>query len=156
MSAFLFQKEVDQSLLKAGLTIPVTMHSKVQDAVGVQLSKGQKSNIKIIFEGQYYDAILTNVNFSERNSNRTVFQIRYSERSPICQKLKSLFPSLDSSSSKEQGAYIEVYSSEDGALEFRVKIDAKMAFLKYIGPENSLAGYQRSYNLVFYKVFSNA
>ena len=150
MSAFLFQKEVDQSLLKAGLTIPVTMHSKVQDAVGIQLSKGQRANIKIVIEDQYYDAVLTNVNFSEPNANRTVFQIRYSEGSPICQKLKSLFPSTESSSSK---AYIEVYSGEDRALEFRVKRDAKEAFLKYIGPENSLAGYQRSYKLVFYKVF---
>ncbi len=153
MSAFLFQKEVDQSLLKSGLTIPVTMHVKVQDAVGVKLSKGQRANIKIILEDEFYDAILTNVNFSEPYANRTVFQIRYSEGSPICQKLKSLFPSTESSSSKGQEAYIEVYSSEEGTLEFRVKSDAKKAFLEYIGPEDSLAGYQRSYKLVFYKVF---
>ena len=84
MSIFLFQKEVDQSLLQSGLTIPVTMHDKVQEAVGAQLSKGQRANIKIVLEGQYYDAILTNVNFSESNANRTVFQIRESEGSPIC------------------------------------------------------------------------
>jgi hypothetical protein len=47
MSVFLFQKEVDQSLLKAGLTIPVTMHGKVQDAVGLQLSKGQRESVRI-------------------------------------------------------------------------------------------------------------
>ena len=31
--------------------------------------------------------------------------------------------------------------------------DMKQEFLKYIGPENSLAGYTRSYKLVLYKVF---
>lgn len=34
-----------------------------------------------------------------------------------------------------------------------VKNDIKEAFLKYIGPEDSLAGYQKSYKLVLYKVF---
>lgn len=153
MSVFLFQKEVDQSLLKAGLTIPVTMHGKVQDAVGLQLSKGQRADIKILLEGQYYDAVLTNVNFSEPNANRIVFQIRYSEGSPICQKLKALFASADLSSSKGQGPYIEVYANDDKTLEFRAKNDVKGAFFKYIGPRDSLAGYQRSYKLVFYKVF---
>ena len=91
MSDFLFEKEVDQSLLKAGLTIPVNMHGKIQEAVGVQLSRGQKAGIKILLNGQAYDAVLTNVNFSEAYSGRVVFQIRYSEGSAICQKLKSLF-----------------------------------------------------------------
>ena len=45
MSDFLFEKEVDQSLLKAGLTIPVNMHGKIQEAVGVQLSRGQKAGL---------------------------------------------------------------------------------------------------------------
>ena len=48
---------------------------------------------------------------------------------------------------------IEVYAKDDKALEFRVKSDAREAFFKYIGPDDSLAGYQRSYKLVFYKVF---
>ena len=77
MSDFLFEKEVDQSLLKAGLTIPVNMHGKIQEAVGVQLSRGQKAGIKILLNGQAYDAVLTNVNFSEAYSGRVVFQIRY-------------------------------------------------------------------------------
>ncbi len=55
MSSFLFQKEVDQSLLKSGLTIPVNMHGKIQEAVGVQLSKGQRTGIS-----QVYNLILRN------------------------------------------------------------------------------------------------
>ena len=76
MSSFLFQKEVDQSLLKSGLTIPVNMHDKIQEAIGVQLSKGQRANITILLDEKKYDAVLTNVNFSEAYSGRVVFQIR--------------------------------------------------------------------------------
>ena len=121
MSSFLFKKEVDQSLLRAGLTIPATMHGKVQDAIGKKVSKGQRVDIKIILEGQYYDAILTNINFSEQYSNRTVLQIRYSEGSPICQKLKALFLNSNINSSPGQEAYIEVFSNDDRSLEFKVK-----------------------------------
>lgn len=153
MSDFLFEKEVDQSLLKAGLTIPVNMHGKIQEAVGVQLSRGQKAGIKILLNGQAYDAVLTNVNFSEAYSGRVVFQIRYSEGSAICQKLKSLFSYMDFADSNSPKGIIEVFSNGDRTLEFKVKNSMKESFLKYIGPEDSLTGYQRSYKLVFYRVF---
>ena len=153
MGEYLFEKKVDQSLLKYGLTIPVNMIDKVQKAIGVQLAKGQGTSIKIILENRYYDANLGNIKFSDPKDNRMVFQIRYSAESPICQKLKSLFPSTDPALLKEKEDYIEVYSVQEGVLEFRVKNDVKEALLKYIGPKDSLAGYQRSYKLVFYKVF---
>ena len=153
MSSFLFQKEVDQSLLKSGLTIPVNMHGKIQEAIGVQLSKGQRANITIRLDEKKYDAVLTNVNFSEAYSGRVVFQIRYAEGSALCQKLKSLFSYIDFADPNSPKGIIEVLSNDDRTLEFRVKNSLKEAFLKYIGPEDSLAGYQRSYKLVFYKVF---
>lgn len=153
MSSFLFQKEVDQSLLKSGLTIPVNMHGKIQEAVGVQLSKGQRTGIKILLNGQVYDAVLTNVNFSESYSGRVVFQIRYSEGSPICQKLKELFSNAEQAGQSSVKRYIEVFSVPNGMLEFKVRNKLKDSFFKYLGPEDSLAGYQRSYKLVFYKVF---
>ena len=153
MSSFLFQKEVDQSLLKSGLTIPVNMHGKIQEAIGVQLSKGQRANISIRLDEKKYDAVLTNVNFSEAYSGRVVFQIRYAEGSALCQKLKSLFSYIDFADPHSPKGIIEVFSNDDRTLEFKVKNSMKEAFLKYIGPEDSLAGYQRSYKLVFYKVF---
>ena len=153
MSAFLFQKEVDQSLLKAGLAIPVNMQGKIQEAVGVQLSRGQRAGIKILLNGQVYDAALTNVNRSEPYSGRDVFQIRYSEGSPLCKKLKELFADHDQVGQSSPKRYIEIFSTSDGMLEFKVKDDIKDSFFKYLGPEDSLAGYQRSYKLVFYKVF---
>ena len=56
MNNLLFEKKVDQSLLKSGLTVPVYAQARVQDALGVQLSKGDKVEIKIIPEGNSYDA----------------------------------------------------------------------------------------------------
>ena len=153
MSTFLFEKEVDQSLLKAGLTIPVSMHEKIQAAIGVQLSKGQRTGITVLLDGDTYEAVLTNINFSAPNAGRAVFQIRYAEGSALCQKLKSLFSYIDFADPNSPKGIIEVLSNDDRTLEFRVKNSLKEAFLKYIGPEDSLAGYQRSYKLVFYKVF---
>ncbi len=152
MSTFLFEKEVDQSLLKSGLTVPISMHGKIQEAIGVQLSKGERTNITILLDGNSYAAVLTNVNFSEQQSGRVVFQIRYSESSALCQKLKALFSDIHFADSHSK-RYIEVFSLGDRVLEFRVKNNMKEAFLKYLGPVDSLAGYQRSYKLVFYKVF---
>lgn len=153
MSVFLFRKEVDQSLLKSGLTIPFNMHGKIQDAVGAQLTKGQKTDIRILLDGQVYEAVLTNVNLSDQYANRVVFQIRYSEGNPICQKLKSLFAATDLSASKGNRNYIEVFANDDKTLEFKVNSDMKETFFKYIGPADSLTGYQRSYKLVFCKAF---
>ena len=121
------------------------MHEKIQEAVGVQLSKGQRTRIRILLEGQTYDAVLTNVNFSETYSGRVVFQIRYSEGSPLCQKLKELFTDIDFTGQNTPKKYIEVFSNSDQILEFKVKNDVKDSFFKYLGPGDSLAGYQRSY-----------
>ena len=153
MSTLLFEKEVDQSLLKSGLTIPVNMQDKIQDAVGVRLGRGQKTDIKINLDGQLYNAVLTNVNFQEKYSNRTAFQIRYAEGSPICKKLKEFFSYVDLPSSNAENGSIEVYSNDDNTLIFKVKSEIKESFFNYLGPSDSLVGYQRSYKLVFYKVF---
>ena len=153
MSKFLFDKEVDQSLLKSGFTIPVNAQQSIQDAVGVQLSKGQKTGIRILLDGQLYDALLTNINLDEKYSSRVVLQIRYAEGSPICQRLKNLFSHLNFSVSNTKKEFIEVYSNDNKTLEIKLKSDLKESFFNYLGPADSLAGYQRSYKLVFYKCF---
>ncbi len=153
MSKFLFDKEVDQSLLKSGFTIPVNAQQSIQDAVGVQLSKGQKTGIRILLDGQLYDALLTNINLDEKYSSRVVLQIRYAEGSPICQRLKNLFSHLNFSVSNTKKEFIEVYANDNKTLEIKLKSDLKESFFNYLGPADSLAGYQRSYKLVFYKCF---
>ena len=123
MSTFLFEKEVDQSLLKSGLTIPVDSHQKVQNAVGVQLLKGQKVEIKILLDGQLYNAILINLNLGEKYASRTMLQIRYAEGSSICQRLKTLFSDEGLTDSNTQKGILEVYSNDSKNLEFKVKKD---------------------------------
>ena len=96
MGTFLFKKNVDQSLLKAGVTIPADLHQKLMSAIGVKLSKGEKVDIKIVIDGIFYDAILTYVNLSEKYANREIVQIRYAEKSAICMALKNIFHQTDS------------------------------------------------------------
>ncbi len=153
MSTFLFEKEVDQSLLKAGLSVPVVAMKSVQDAVGVQLSKGEKAEINILIEGKVYNATLINNNLGPKYSNRVVLQIRYAAGSPICQKLQALFSQVSLDKSNTNKEFIQVYSVDNKALEFKMKNDLKIAFFNYLGPADSLAGYQRSYKLVFLKSF---
>ena len=76
MGTFLFEKKVDQSLLKYGFTIPINMHRKIQDALGVQLSKGQSANITIFLDEERYDATLYNIGHSDQYSTQTDIQIR--------------------------------------------------------------------------------
>ena len=153
MNIFLFEKEVDKSLLTDGMTIPVNAHNIIQETLGIHLLRGQRAEIKIHLDNYVYEASLTNVNLNDKNSNRVVFQIRYSEKSLICQKLKNIFSYINLSDPGYEKEYIEVFSNDDKTLEFKVKNELKCSFLRYLGPVDSLAGYQRSYKLVFYKVF---
>lgn len=170
MSELIFRKVVDQSLLKEGTTIPAIVVDNLLKKIELTLTKGQKHKISIIINEEQYDAILTNVNFSGENSKREVVQIRYSEGSAICQKLKSIFlysEKLFSENKQDTTGeiiktkiheanreYIEIYAVGPSTVEFRcIPKSMKADFLKYLGKENDLSGYQRSYKLVFYKAF---
>ena len=117
MITYLFEKEVDQSLLKSGLTVPTYCHDDLQKAIGITLAKGEKATIAILIDGERFEATLSNVNFNEKYSNRIVFQIRYSESSPICKKLNELFSNSDDGLKQ----YIDIYVISDKTLEFRPK-----------------------------------
>ena len=166
----LFRKYVDQSLLKYGLTIPNEYQSVILEKLGFTLNKGEKKTIQIIVQNNTYDATLYNYKFSETYSDRTVFQIRYAEGSPLCVRLKDIFSnsfkiiSEEASKKDRKGVitvedeYIEVAINEDKQLEFICHtvsaINNELArFFEYIGGEKDLSGYQRSYKLVFYKCF---
>lgn len=168
MKKSLFRKTVDQSLLKSGLTIPKELQSNLLDLIGVKLFKGQKENIKIIVDGNSYDATITNVNFSEGVTDREVVQIRYSTGSPICQKLNKVFARSQAyiaqkgddrkagAIPEDQKEYIQLYVIGPKTLEFEcqpITNSMKEDFLKYLGGAHDLSGYQRSYKLVFYKSF---
>lgn len=132
MSSFIFKKVVDQSLLDVGMTIPTEHHQKILDELGIVLNKGDKANIKVMIADKEYEAVLTFVDYSEKYAGRTVFQVRYGAKSPICQALNSIFAysARDIAQRKAEGngekkqlsvedEYVEIYSSGEKALEFR-------------------------------------
>lgn len=132
MEEFIFKKIVDQSLLNAGMTIPTENHQKILDVFGIALNKGDKENISVKIADKEYEAVLTSVDHSEKYAGRTVFQIRYGAKSPICRALNSVFAysagniaqrKAEASGEKKQIAvedeYIEIYAVGKKALEFR-------------------------------------
>jgi len=169
VNKLLLKKQVDQSLLKAGLTIPKKIQEEFLNGIGVYLTKGEKCPISIIVYGDTYEANITNVDFSEKYSTREVVQIRYAEKSPVCQKLREIFAYTlidlsevkettlqdeDIATPDETSEYIEIYAAGHATIELKCFVrSAKADFLKYLGGERDLAGYQRSYKLVFYKCF---
>lgn len=168
MKELFFRKTVDQSLLKSGLTIPKELQNKLLESIGVALSKGEKETIRVLINGNEYEATLTNVNFSEGITDREVIQIRYSTGSPICQVLNKVFArsaayimqkGTDGKAGiipDDQKEYVEVYVTDVKTLEFEchpIMKTMKEEFLKYLGGARDLSGYQRSYKLVFYKSF---
>lgn len=132
MGNLVFKKVVDQSLLNAGMTIPTESHQKVLDELGIDLNKGDKAKITVIIADKEYEAVLTSVDHSEKYADRTVFQIRYGSKSPICQILNSVFAysagniaqrKAEVNGEKKQlsveDEYVEIYSAGEKTLEFR-------------------------------------
>lgn len=132
MGDYILKKIVDQSVLNAGMTIPVENHQKILEELGLDLNKGDKQNITIKINNHEYAAKITCVNYSEKYSKRTAIQIRYAEKSPICQALNSIFKysagniarrkAEDSGKKKQlsvEKEYIEVFSAGKNTLEFK-------------------------------------
>ena len=166
MSTFLFKKNVDQSLLKDGMTIPKEAHQSILNNLSNPIRRGENCAITIVIDGTNYDAKLTWVNLNSNVSTRDVLQIRYTQNTAICQKLRTTFSRSFSAISagesitdadKETIELLAVSKDCFGLMCFPNTADtAKAAFVKYIGSENDLSGYQRSYKLVFLKsLFEN-
>jgi len=166
VSNYLFKKNVDQSLLKDGMTIPKEAHKPILNNLSNPISRGENCPIVITVDGTDFEAKLTWVNFSPNVSTRDVLQIRYTQNSAICQKLRSVFArSLSAITNGEEvpdtnKESIEIFALTADKFEIRCYPNAagvaKAAFIKYIGKENDLNGYQRSYKLVFLKsLFEN-
>lgn len=126
----LFDKKVDKSLLRDGLTIPVDKQDDTQKELGIFLSKGENKEIDIIINDIVYKAKFTWINLNE-NSNRDVYQIRYSKDSEIAIKLREIFSYTNKLILKNEAVtedeMLEVFSTSEGSLEFKVhpkKVDS--------------------------------
>ena len=90
---FILQKAVDWSLLNDGMTIPVSVCSLLKAWDESILTHGQSKDIKILIDGEFYDAKLKNQNFvqSKWARHKDIIQIRYSRLSPLAVKLRAVF-----------------------------------------------------------------
>jgi 5-methylcytosine-specific restriction protein A len=90
---FILRKEVDWSTLMYGFNIPVSIQSQFSDMAGFKTAIGEKRIIKIIIQGESYQANLTNIAFDRNNypTHKDLLQIRYSEKSALSQKLRDIF-----------------------------------------------------------------
>lgn len=90
---FIMQKTVDWSLLNDGMTIPTAVCSLFAAWDESILSHGQGKDVKILIDGELYDAKLKNQNFVQSNwaGHKDVIQIRYGRRSALAVKLRAVF-----------------------------------------------------------------
>ena len=87
------QKMVDWSLLNDGMTIPTAACSLFKVWDESILTHGKSKDIKMLIDGEFYEAKLKNQNFEQSNwaGHKDVIQIRYSRQSPLAVKLRTIF-----------------------------------------------------------------
>ena len=90
---FFMQKKVDWSLLNEGMTIPVSVTALLKTWNESIMTHGHSMNIKVVIDGQSYDAKLKNQNFNQDNwaGHKDIIQIRYSPKSSLAVKLRTVF-----------------------------------------------------------------
>ena len=90
---FIMQKTVDWSLLHDGMTIPVSACALLKAWDEPILTHGVGKDIKVLIDGELYDAKLKNQNFEQSNwaGHKDVIQIRYGRQSPLAVKLRTVF-----------------------------------------------------------------
>lgn len=93
MSTFLLRRPVDWSLLTNGFHIPTEFHPLVYAMPGGELYHGDKRGVKILIDGEEFDARINNIDFDQTRypGHPDLLQIRYSTGSPIAKKLQSIF-----------------------------------------------------------------
>ena len=89
MSTFLLRRPVDWSLLTNGFHIPTEFHPLVYAMPGGELHHGDKRGVKIMIDGDVFDARMNNIGFDQQRypGHPDLLQIRYSPGSPIVKKL---------------------------------------------------------------------
>ena len=91
--SFIMQKTVDWSLLNEGMTIPVSACALLKAWDESVLTHGASKDIKVLINGEFFDAKLKNQNFvqSTWTGHKDVIQIRYGRQSELSVKLRTVF-----------------------------------------------------------------
>lgn len=92
-NGFILQKDVNWSLLNEGLAIPISVYARFNEWDASILKHGAGKQVKILIDGELYDATLKNQNFDQRKypGHKDIIQIRYTPTSPIAAKLRGIF-----------------------------------------------------------------
>jgi 5-methylcytosine-specific restriction protein A len=90
---WLYNKQVDWSLLTEGVTIPVKYHILIENFLKSSLKHGDKSSVDVLLSGKLYSVTLTNVNFDQVKFKGHVdmIQLRWNKSSPLAQQLRLIF-----------------------------------------------------------------
>ncbi|MCH4156879.1 MAG: HNH endonuclease [Muribaculaceae bacterium] len=90
---YILKKDVDWSLLRNGMTIPINLYTTIFDAIGFNVERGDSREIKVMIDDIPYNLKLENINFdkSKYPNHKDLLQIRYSKTSPFAIKLQSIF-----------------------------------------------------------------
>lgn len=94
MDGFLIlNKEVDQSVLKEGFSIPNQFHELFFQQLGFTLAHGESRNIKLMLDNMEYTVTFKNLGFDRAKfgSHTDILQIRYSPSSPFARRLREKY-----------------------------------------------------------------
>jgi Rad3-related DNA helicase len=92
---FIYSKIVDKSLLWDGFSIPAQYHKIFHMLVPAISEHGENVNVKILIDGDLYDAQLKNIAFDQDTweGHADIIQFRYSPQSSLSKKLRQIFSS---------------------------------------------------------------
>ena len=90
---FIYSKIVDKSLLWDGFSIPAQYHKIFHMLVPAISEHGENVNVKILIDGDLYEAQLKNIAFDQDTweGHADIIQFRYSPQSPLSKKLRQIF-----------------------------------------------------------------
>lgn len=94
MDGFLIlNKEVDQSVLREGLSIPNKFHALFFQQLGFTLAHGEARIITLMLDGVEYSVTFKNLGFnkSKYSDHTDILQIRYAPGSPLAVKLREKY-----------------------------------------------------------------
>lgn len=92
---FLYKKAIDRSALREGFTLPTEYHPLLHSLSSGVLKRGETRHIKILLNGEEFDAQLKNQAFDNKKfvGHTDVIQFRYGVNSPLAKKLRDIFKS---------------------------------------------------------------
>ena len=93
MREYLLKKDVNWAMLTEGFSV---VHSQQQiffSALQFDLKRGEKWNIKIIMEGDEFDAVLSNMDIKQEQfqDHCDIVRIQYSKNGKLAEKLQGIF-----------------------------------------------------------------